>query len=209
VTDRRKIKGLYAIADTSIIADECLLAAVTAAIEGGARVIQYRDKAATTATRRRQAGALAQLCRAHGVPLIVNDDTELALEVGAAGVHVGREDRTLAEARRILGPDRLVGVSCYNELARAEAAYRGGADYVAFGSFFPSPTKPSAVRAGLELLRSARTVLDIPIVAVGGISAENAVLLIEAGADAVAVISAIFAQPDIRAAAARFAKLFA
>jgi thiamine-phosphate pyrophosphorylase len=200
--------GLYAIADTALIADERLTAAVAAAIDGGARAIQYRDKTSDGPTRLRQAGALTDLCRTRGVPLVVNDDPELALAVGADGVHVGRGDRGLAEARRILGPERLVGVSCYNELDRALEAAREGADYVAFGSFFPSPTKPTAVHAGLDLLRAASAALDVPIVAIGGITADNAPLLIEAGADAVAVISAVFGQPDVRGAAARFARLF-
>jgi thiamine-phosphate pyrophosphorylase len=208
VTDAPLIRGLYAIADTALIADERLLDAVTAAIEGGAAIIQYRDKAGDAQTRRRQAGALARLCRDRGVPFIVNDDPVLALNTGAAGVHVGRGDLALAEARDLLGPGRIIGVSCYNELARARDAARDGADYVAFGSFFPSPTKPGAVRAEPALLRAARAEMDLPIVAIGGISVDNAPRLIEAGADAIAVISGIFAQPDIRVAAAGYARLF-
>lgn len=203
-----RIRGLYAIADTQYLSDTGLAAAVARAIDGGARVLQYRDKKGGDARRRRQATELLALGRRHGVPLIINDDVALALEVGADGVHLGREDARLSEARAQLGATALIGVSCYNEVARALAARTQGADYVAFGSFFPSRTKPGAVRAGLELLREARGKLRIPIVAIGGITPENGASLIAAGADSLAVIEGVFGQADIRAAAERYARLF-
>jgi thiamine-phosphate pyrophosphorylase len=202
------VRGLYAIADTAILAPAALQAAVAAAIDGGARLIQYRDKGGDAAARRVQAEALGRLCSDRRVPLVVNDDVALARGIGAAGVHLGRGDSGLTAARQVLGPKALIGVSCYNELDRAVRAQNQGADYVAFGSFFSSPTKPNAVRADLALLRTARRTLRVPIVAIGGITPANVPALIEAGADAVAVISGVFAQPDIEAAARRYVELF-
>ena len=203
--DSARVRGLYAIADTLYLSEPRLVAAVGEAIAGGARVIQYRDKGADPVRRANQARALLALCRSHGVPFIVNDDVGLAATLGADGVHIGRDDPGITDARRLLGADRLIGMSCYNELGRALAAQSLGADYVAFGSFFPSPTKPQAVRAGVELLRAARAQLRIPI---GGITPENGADLLAAGADALAVIGGLFNQPDIRAAARRYARLF-
>lgn len=202
------LRGLYAIADTGLLSDAGLQSAVHSVLEGGARLIQYRDKSGDPHRRRAQASALQTLCQRHGVPLIINDDVELALAVGAAGVHLGSDDEDLSTARAALGPDRLLGASCYNKLERAEAAAAAGADYLAFGSFFPSPTKPAAVRAQPELLMQARR-FDRPLCAIGGITTENAPSLIEAGADLVAVIHAVFGAADPGAAARRFAALFA
>ncbi len=202
------IAGLYAIADSAYLAPERFGPAVAAAIAGGARIIQYRDKHNGAEARARIAVELAALCRRHGVPLIVNDDPLLAKQVGAHGVHLGRDDADVVAARRLLGPSALIGVSCYNDLARARSAERAGADYVAFGSFFPSPTKPRAPRADPELVRATRAALHVPIVAIGGITPENGAALIAAGADALAAIEGVFGQPDIRAAALRYARLF-
>lgn len=202
------IAGLYAIADSAYLAPERFGAAVEEAIAGGARIIQYRDKHNSAAERARIAADLVTRCQRHGVPLIVNDDPALARQVRAHGVHLGRDDADVASVRRLLGAQALIGVSCYNDLARAQLAERGGADYVAFGSFYPSPTKPHATRADLELLGAARGVLRLPIVAIGGIAPENGAALIAAGADALAVIEGVFGQPDIPAAATRFARLF-
>jgi thiamine-phosphate pyrophosphorylase len=202
------IAGLYAIADTAQLEPARLLEAVAQAIAGGATIVQYRDKSPQPNTRREQAVKLAQLCKRHGVPLIVNDDVELAYSV-AAGVHLGREDPPLAQARRRLGSQAIVGISCYNQLERALSAAAQGADYVAFGSFYPSATKPAAQRASLELLREAKQRLRIPIVAIGGITPENGGALVCAGADALAVIQGLFAQVDVCAAARRYAALFA
>ena len=208
-TVRPQLAGLYAIADTQYLDDAHLLSAVGEAVTGGAHVIQYRDKKHNAEARLEQARKLAKLCRQHGVLFIINDDVELAKQALADGVHLGREDATLAQARAQLGPQTIIGVSCYNDLARAVQAQNEGADYVAFGSFFPSRTKPQAVRAGLELLCAAKQILRIPVVAIGGITHENGVHLLAAGADALAVIEGVFGQIDVRAAAQRYARLFA
>jgi len=200
-------RGLYAI--TPDEADTARLAAlVRAALDGGAAAVQYRNKAAPAALRREQAGRLVALCRAHGTPLVVNDDLDLALAVGADGVHLGGEDGDLAAARRRLGRERLLGASCYDRLALAVTAAQQGADYIAFGSVFPSPTKPNAVRAPLALFGAARSTIGLPLVAIGGITVENASTVIDAGADAVAVISALFDAPDVAARARAFQRLF-
>ncbi len=208
MVNRLHVAGLYAIADTQYLDDARLLPAVAEAIAGGARIVQYRDKKHGAADRARQAGELALLCRKHDALFIVNDDVELAKLVQAAGVHLGREDVSPAQARAQLGPQAIIGVSCYNELTRAVQAQNEGADYVAFGSFFPSRTKPQAARAGLELLCEAKQKLRIPVVAIGGITPENGAHLVAAGADALAVIEGVFGQADVRAAAGRYAKLF-
>ncbi|MDX1253315.1 MAG: thiamine phosphate synthase [Gammaproteobacteria bacterium] len=203
-----RLRGLYAITDSALIAPDKLIEEVAQAIAGGAAVIQYRDKGTDAARRECEARGLLTLCRAHGVPLIINDDVALAAAIGADGVHLGRDDITLNEARRRLGTAALIGVSCYNDLARAEVAQAAGADYVAFGRFFGSHTKPNAVRAGVELLHQARQRLDIPVAAIGGITAENGAALIEASADMLAVIHGVFGQTDITGAARSIALLF-
>jgi len=203
-----RITGLYAIADTHYLGDARLVAAVAEAIEGGARVIQYRDKIHNATERARQAMQLAELCREHGLLFIVNDDVELAQQVEADGVHLGRGDASVANARAQLGSRAIIGVSCYNEIERAFKAQASGVDYVAFGRFFPSRTKPGAVPAELSLLREARNQLHLPIVAIGGITPENGASLIAAGADALAVIEGVFGQTDVRAAAEHHAQLF-
>lgn len=199
-----RLRGLYAVTPecASTIA---LVAGVDAAITGGAQAIQYRCKRAAPDERVVQARALAELCRARGVLFIVNDDAELAAAVGADGVHLGRDDGDPDVARLILGPATLVGVSCYDDIARARTMADSGADYLAFGSMFPSPVKPDACRAPLDLLRAARA-LGVRIVAIGGIDATNAAEVVEAGADAVAVISAVFAADDVEAAARSIAE---
>jgi thiamine-phosphate pyrophosphorylase len=201
------VRGLYAV--TPDIADTAeLTAKVEAAVAGGASVVQYRNKVAGAGSRAVQAGALRDLCGAKGIPLIINDHLELALALDAAGLHLGKDDGSLTQARARLGPGKLLGVSCYDRIDSAIAAVRAGADYVAFGSFFPSTVKPRAVHAPVALLREAKQNLAVPIVAIGGITLDNAAQLISAGADAVAVISALFSAPDIRAAAERFSELF-
>jgi thiamine-phosphate pyrophosphorylase len=208
MVNQSRLAGLHAIADTHYLDDTRLIETVTQAIEGGARVIQYRDKRHTAEKRMQQAKELAALCRQHDVLFIVNDDVTLAKESRADGVHLGREDAALAQAREQLGSQALIGVSCYNELARAEAAEKQGANYIAFGRFFPSRTKPQAVQASLGLLREAKKKLRIPVVAIGGITPENGASLITAGADALAVIEGVFGQADVRGAAKRYARLF-
>jgi thiamine-phosphate pyrophosphorylase len=202
------IRGLYAL--TPDIADtEELCRRVAAAIEGGARVLQYRNKSASERLRHTQGKALRELCRAHDVTFIVNDDVGLSHELRADGVHMGRDDGDIAVARATLGRQVLIGVSCYDDLGRARSAQREGADYVAFGSFFASSVKPNAVRPPVALLTQAKSALGVPVVAIGGITAYNASQLVEAGADALAVISAVFDAPDIRAAAQAFDRVFA
>ncbi|MCC6301209.1 MAG: thiamine phosphate synthase [Gammaproteobacteria bacterium] len=203
------LRGLYLIADTGWLASGRLVAAVATALDGGGALVQYRNKAALDAARRDELWQLAALCRARGVPLIVNDDLALAREIGADGVHLGRDDATVAEARRALGDRVIVGASCYNRLDLAQAAARAGADYVAFGSFFPSPTKPDAVRADPDLLRRARAALDLPLAAIGGITPENGAAVLEAGADMLAVASGVFTAADPAAAARAYTRLFA
>lgn len=199
--------GVYAI--TPETADTArLLRDVEAALTGGVAVVQYRDKSGDVARRHEQASELVTLCRRFGVPLIVNDDLRLADLADADGVHLGRDDGSLREARLILGPGKFVGATCYQSLDLARAAQEAGADYVAFGSFFPSPTKPAAPRAALDLLHQAREDIQIPLVAIGGITADNAGALIDAGADSLAVLSAVFDAPDIRAAAHLLNRLF-
>jgi thiamine-phosphate pyrophosphorylase len=201
-------RGLYAIADTALIPGDQLIEAVAFAIQGGAMMLQYRDKSDDAIKRQWEAQDLVNLCRPLGVPLIINDDVQLAAQVRAHGVHLGKDDPHIAEARQLLGPNAIIGVSCYNELERAIAAEQAGADYVAFGSFFPSSTKPQAVRAELALLREAKNRLKVPVVAIGGITADNGAQLIEAGADLLAVINDVFGQPDVRKAAENIARLF-
>lgn len=200
-------RGLYAITPDEILEEQALLRAVRAAIAGGAAVIQYRCK--SPPTRRRIAVALLAECRRGGVPLIINDDVELALEIGADGVHLGRDDIGIAEARARLGIDTIIGVSCYDSVERAANAQRLSATYVAFGRFFPSRTKPQAPCAHLATLNAARSTIRLPIVAIGGITPENGGVLLEAGADLLAVIDAVFGTADPRTAAQRFHPLFA
>jgi thiamine-phosphate pyrophosphorylase len=197
------MRGLYAITpdnpDTAALARK-----VETALKAGVALLQYRSKVLSKDRRRLQAKELAPLARGYGVPFIVNDDVDIALAVGANGAHVGREDGDLAAARAKL-PGRILGASCYDDLERARAAVRAGADYVAFGSVFPSPTKPGAIRAPLSLLGHE---LGVPVCAIGGITLENAPQLIAAGASLLAVISDLFDAPDIAARAAAYGKLF-
>lgn len=203
-----RFRGLYVITDATLAADVGVVEQVRGALAGGARIIQYRDKGTDRARRVREARALQALCVSCDAPLIVNDDIELAAAVGAAGVHLGRDDPAIGTARRRLGGAAIIGVSCYDDFSRALAARSAGADYVAFGSFFPSPTKPRAVRAGIGLLERARAELHLPVVAIGGITPENGRELLAAGADMLAVIHGVFGQPDVAAAARRYARLF-
>lgn len=203
-----RIAGLYAITPDLADTDD-LLRRVRAALKGGARMLQYRNKAATPALRLAQAQALQALCTEFDVPLIINDHLDLAIAVGAAGVHLGGDDGNLAEARAQLGPGRLLGASCYDRIELAQAAIAAGADHIAFGSFFASGVKPDAVRPPIDLITRARQRFGVPVVAIGGITPANAPQLLAAGADAVAVISALFAAPDIEHAAHEFRSLFA
>ncbi|WP_303906570.1 thiamine phosphate synthase [Thiohalomonas denitrificans] len=202
------LRGLYAITDESLIPDERLVPATALAIDGGARVVQYRSKHPDPARRLWEAQDLVTLCRPLGIPLIVNDDVEIALQARAAGVHLGKNDSDIAAAREVLGPEAIIGVSCYDRLELALEAESAGADYVAFGSFFPSSVKPDAVRASPDLLRNAKARLTVPVVAIGGITADNGGTLVAAGADMLAVVSAVFGAEDIRAVARKISDLY-
>ena len=203
---RQSIHGVYLL--TRAGSDSAALCAgVAAALRGGARIVQYRDKSGDAERQREQAMALRALTRAYNALLIVNDDVALAAAVGADGVHLGEHDGDLAAARAALGAGAIIGASCYNDLARAEAAARAGADYLAFGAFFASTTKPGARRADPALLGAAAKLL-LPRVAIGGIDAHNARPLIAAGADAVAVLGAIWDADDRESAARELSQLF-
>lgn len=202
------VAGLYAI--TPDLADTAeLLHKVRLALQGGARVLQYRNKIADAALQLRQASALRDLTREfNNTAFIVNDDAALAAQVDADGVHLGGEDGSVATARTLLGESKLIGVSCYNRAPLALAAVQQGADYVAFGAFFPSSVKPGAVKAEASMLREARHEIHVPIVAIGGITQQNGAELVQAGADSLAVISALWDAPNIEQAAKGFSTLF-
>ena len=203
-----RIKGLYAITPSEPDTAE-LLRKVQLALQGGVQVLQYRNKTADDVLRRKQASALRDLTHEFSVPLIINDDVMLAQQVDADGVHLGNADGSVATARARLGSSKLIGVSCYNCLTLAHEAVQQGANYVAFGSFFASTVKPDAPQATLELLMQARREIALPLVAIGGINLQNGAALRQAGADALAVISALFDATDITTAAQKFSKLFA
>lgn len=204
-TDR--LHGLYAITDPGLCKQQ-LLTMVQQAINGGIQVLQYRNKLATAQQQREEAHALAELCRQHDVIFIINDDVELAAEVNAHGVHIGQTDSSIERARQQLGKDKIIGISCNNVFDYALRAQEQGADYIAFGRFFPSTTKPGAPQASIDLLLRARAELQLPVVAIGGVNQGNAAELIQAGANMVAVIEGIFGQPDIQKAAENLARLF-
>lgn len=197
--------GLYAVTDGP---RSDLFTAVQAVLQGGAAIVQYRDKTGDQRRRLHEARELAALCGEFDVPLIINDDVELARASGAAGVHLGEDDPAIAAAREGLGAAAIIGVSCYDSLERARAAAAEGADYLAFGAFFPTATKAVTRRATPALLRDAGQ-MGLPRVAIGGITPDNGRLLIDAGADFLAAISGVFGPTDVRLAAQRYAKLFA
>lgn len=207
MTRASAIKGLYAItpdcSDTGKLLQQARLALV-----GGATVLQYRNKSTDVSLHLEQAAALRKLTHEFSATFIVNDDVQLAMQVDADGVHLGATDGELGNARDLLGNNKLLGASCYNRISLAREAIAKGADYVAFGAFFPSSVKPGAVTASLSLLRQARTEFNVPMVAIGGITAQNAEPLVHAGADALAVISALFDAADIQNAARDFSGLF-
>ena len=201
------LRGLYAITPDGL-EFVTLARMVSAALMGGARLVQYRQKSVGPRDQAAQARELNELCLAAGASLIINDNVELAQQINAAGVHLGRDDMSVTEARRQLGTNKIIGISCYNQMALAEAAAASGADYIALGAFFPSQIKPDAARAEVALIADAKKKFNIPIVAIGGISLQNAPQLIAAGADAVAVISDLFSATDITARANAFQQLF-
>jgi len=205
--NRERLQGLYVLTDENLTPPERLVQSVGLAIAGGCRIVQYRDKTSNSEIRLKQARSLRALCANSNALFIINDDIDLAIAADADGVHLGEHDENINSARKQLG-ERLIGISCYNDLQQALQAQHNGADYVAFGSFFQSSTKPNARPADISLLTHAKQSLDIPIVAIGGITLGNAASLIEAGADMLAVITDVFASHDITSAANNYTQLF-
>ncbi len=202
------LHGPYAITNHQDLGIKQLLEDVEKTLQGGAKLIQYRDKSGDQEKRLKEAKALLDLCQKYTVPLIINDDIELAATIGAPGVHLGKEDNDLNRARLRLGKEAIIGISCYNSLEQAIAAEKGGASYVAFGRFFSSLNKPEAIQAHPTLLQEAKQKLSLPVVAIGGITPENGDALVNAGADMLAIIQGIFGQDDIIAATKQFSPLF-
>jgi thiamine-phosphate pyrophosphorylase len=190
------LSGIYAITDPNLLADNILIDEVSKAIDAGISVLQYRNKIADYSLQQQQAEKLSSLCKKNNVCFIINDHIQLAKEVSADGVHLGKTDKKLKLARETLGQDAIIGISCYNQLDTAISAQKEGADYIALGRFFASQTKPQAVQADIELLTLAKQQLSIPIVAIGGVTYENIDSLIAAGADSIAVINSIFGHDN-------------
>lgn len=203
---QKHLSGLYALTP-ELNDDAALLSLVQALLTGGCRLFQYRDKCSTTAVRRQRAARLLSMCRAAGAKLLINDDLELALAVGADGLHLGADDGDLVAARAALGPNQILGASCYADWERAQRAVAAGVDYIAFGAVFPSLTKPLAVRASLDLVQRARQHWPVAICVIGGITLENAPPLLAAGADMLAVMNDLSQAPDPRQRAAEFCSL--
>lgn len=200
--------GLYGITDDRLLGDTNLLSSAESALSAGCKILQYRSKIKEWEKQKEQASGLQRLCEEYQAPLIINDSVELCLEVNAAGVHLGKTDKSLSQAREILGPNKIIGVTCHDSVDAAIKADSEGADYAAFGRFFESNTKPEAIPADIEVLTKAKEKLSIPIVAIGGINAENGASLIKAGADMLAVIHAIFATDQVAEQTAKLVKLF-
>lgn len=206
-----KLRGLYAITDSKLMSDGRLLPYTEAALRGGARLLQYRDKSDDDARRLREAEALRELCDRHGAQLIINDDAELAARLGV-GLHLGQEDGSLSVARALLGRKAVIGATCHARLDLAEQAVDEGASYIAFGRFFDSNTKPGAPAATVELLAQARKRFNVPITAIGGVTLTNAPELIAQGATLIAVVHALFAADsaaEVERRAHSFSELFA
>ncbi len=204
-----QLHGLYGITDSKLMPDtDSMLFQVEQALRGGAQMIQYRDKSSDHARRLQQAQALVDLCNQFHRPLLINDDTELARASAAHGVHLGQSDGNIRQAREYLGSGAIIGNTCHSSLELAQIACEQSADYVAFGAFFASSTKPDATPAPIGLLHEARSTLAVPVVAIGGINMDNATQVISAGADMTAVIHSLFACDDICARAGQFSSLF-
>lgn len=205
---QKKLSGLYVITDANLIAPKKFTTNVRKALEGGARIIQYRDKSNHHELRWQQAQAVVSLCREFNAVSIINDDIELAKIVNADGVHIGMDDESIELTRSQLGDDKIIGASCYADLDRAATAISASANYIAFGSIYSSPTKPQASVAGIEILCQAKKQFNVPIVAIGGIQPANMPELINTGVDSVAVISGIFGKEDIKIAAQQYSHFF-
>jgi thiamine-phosphate pyrophosphorylase len=203
------LKGLYGITDSNLLGNtEKLLTGVEAAFKGGMKMVQYRAKNLPLKQQLEQIQLLKQLCRKYNALFIINDDVKLAQQVNADGIHLGQDDIDVLTAREMLGPQAIIGCSCYNQLELGQRAQQQGADYVAFGRFFLSETKPEAVQADPFLMQQARALFDIPVCVIGGITSDNASALIQQGADMVAVIHDLFSAGDIQQQARRFSQLF-
>jgi len=207
----KTLHGLYAITDTALLANN-FAEAIEQALLGGTRIIQYRDKSTDTARRLKEAQIIRQLCDEFGATFIINDDLKLAIESHADGVHLGKDDHDIKLARQQLGNNKIIGISCYNQLQLALEAEQAGADYVAFGAFFNSSIKPDALAAPLSIIAEARAQIKIPICCIGGITAANAGQLVHAGTDMIAVISEVFnpknKDQSIRMASSQLSQLF-
>lgn len=202
------MKGLYAIVDASVTPRRELAALTKDVIQGGAAIIQYRDKTATPNKLRETAAEILLICQAAGIPLLLNDHPTKCLDIGADGVHLGQEDMNIASARALLGPGLIVGASCYNDLELALQAERDGASYVAFGAIYSSATKPSAPPASLNTLSRAKQTISVPLVAIGGITPDNGAAVVSAGADMIAAISGLTASNSPLQAAQLYSNLF-
>ena len=201
------LSGLYPVTDTALLQSH-LVERVRDTLKGGARLVQYRDKGNDHGRRLNEALQLKQLCSEYNALLIINDDIQLTIDANADGVHLGANDQDLSHARTTLGTDKIIGISCYNQLDLAIEAERHGANYIAFGSFFSSSIKPEAVTADIDLLRQARQKISVPIAAIGGITLQNAQTLVTAGANMLAVINGVFAQKAIQSTAQAFSSLY-
>lgn len=202
------LRGLYAITDTHLIPRERFAETVEAAVRGGAMLIQLREKHASREEIIQLGQAVLAVTRRYGALLIVNDHPSVAKDIGADGVHVGREDPSVPETRALVGPEMIIGASCYGDVDRAVAAEQEGADYVAFGTPYPSPTKTKRTDISLEIFQAAQRRVHVPVFAIGGITLANAQHVIDAGADGIAVVSGVFGAPDVEAAARALAQLF-
>lgn len=207
--DRSRLTGLYAITDQTLIPERLFAEYVAAALKGGAGIIQYRDKSSDNERRLQQARLCKQLCHQHDAVFIINDDIDLCRQVGADGVHLGKDDTAVLIARESLGDEAIIGISCYDSMQRAIDAEKQGADYVAFGTMFSSPTKPHAPCAGPDMVGEAKKHdLQLALCGIGGITLDNAALAIDKGADMIAVISTLFASKDIEGTARKLSSLF-
>ena len=202
-----RLHGLYLISNHQRLQDSRLYDDIDQALQGGMKILQYRDKSENHKKRLQQCQQLRKMTQQANCLLIINDDAELALQCRADGVHLGKQDARISQARQLLGKQAIIGVSCYNQLELAQSASTAGANYIAFGRFFKSRTKPDAVQAHPDILQQAN-IFDLPIVAIGGISQDNAPELINAGADMVAVINAVFGHSDIKNTTRQFSELF-
>jgi len=207
-TLKNRLKGLYAITDQQLIPEEDFSESIEATLQGGTRIIQYRDKSNDQNKRLRQASLLRALCHQYQAICIINDDIELAKAVNAHGVHLGKDDFSLTIARQVLGENAIIGVSCYNDLNLAREAENNNADYVAFGAIFSSATKPEANVAGPDIITKAKQQISIPVCSIGGITQENIQQVIQQGADMAAVISGIFSAENIKQSTTTLSQFF-